>query len=178
VEELTELALRARDGDPSALEWFVRRSQADVWRLCRALVGPAAADDLTQETFARAVAALPAFRGGTARSWLLTIARRVCADEIRGRTRRRRLALAATEVVEEVPPATGAVDLELLLDAIDEDRRVAFVLTQWLGLSYAEAADVCGCPVGTIRSRLARAREDLVAAMAGEAAARTGRRAR
>ena len=44
------------------------------------------------------------------------------------------------------------------------ERREAFIATQVLGLSYAEAADVCGCPVGTIRSRVARAREDLVTA--------------
>ncbi len=55
--------------------------------------------------------------------------------------------------------------MRLLLAGLDADRREAFVLTQLLGLSYAEAADVCGCPVGTIRSRVARARADLVEAM-------------
>jgi RNA polymerase sigma-70 factor (ECF subfamily) len=45
--------------------------------------------------------------------------------------------------------------------ALEPDRRAAFVLTQLLGCSYAEAAAVCGCPVGAIRSRVARAREDL-----------------
>ena len=54
--------------------------------------------------------------------------------------------------------------LRALLDVLDHDRREAFVLTQLVGLSYAEAADVCGCPVGTIRSRVARARGDLVTA--------------
>jgi RNA polymerase sigma-70 factor (ECF subfamily) len=49
-----------------------------------------------------------------------------------------------------------------LLALLAEDRRAAFVLTQLLGYSYAEAAEVCGCPVGTIRSRVARAREDLL----------------
>lgn len=62
----------------------------------------------------------------------------------------------------------AAVLLRRLVDALDPDRRDAFVLTQLLGLTYAEAADVCGCPVGTIRSRVARAREDLVAATAAE----------
>jgi RNA polymerase sigma-70 factor (ECF subfamily) len=56
-----------------------------------------------------------------------------------------------------------------VLDVLDRDRREAFVLTQLLGMSYAEAADVCGCPVGTIRSRVARARGDLVAAFGGGA---------
>ena len=56
------------------------------------------------------------------------------------------------------------VEIRILLDGLDEDRRHALLLTQILGLSYAEAADVCGCPVGTIRSRVARAREDLMTA--------------
>jgi RNA polymerase sigma-70 factor (ECF subfamily) len=50
----------------------------------------------------------------------------------------------------------------MLLDGLDSDRRQALLLTQVLGLSYAEAAEVCGCPVGTIRSRVARARTDLL----------------
>jgi RNA polymerase sigma-70 factor (ECF subfamily) len=62
-------------------------------------------------------------------------------------------------------PSDEAVLLAQLVAALQEDRREAFVLTQVLDLSYAEAAHVCGCPVGTIRSRVARAREDLVAAM-------------
>ena len=52
---------------------------------------------------------------------------------------------------------------------------VAFVLTQLVGLSYAEAADVCGCPIGTIRSRVARARDDLVAAYGADGSARAAR---
>jgi RNA polymerase sigma-70 factor (ECF subfamily) len=52
----------------------------------------------------------------------------------------------------------------MLLDGLDADRRDALVLTQVLGLSYSEAAEVCGCPLGTIRSRVARARDDLIVA--------------
>jgi RNA polymerase sigma-70 factor (ECF subfamily) len=52
----------------------------------------------------------------------------------------------------------------MLLDGLEPNRRDALVLTQVLGLSYAEAAEVSGCPLGTIRSRVARAREDLIAA--------------
>ncbi len=54
--------------------------------------------------------------------------------------------------------------LDALVDGLDDDRRAAFVLTQVLGLQYAEAAEVLGCPIGTVRSRVARARLDLVAA--------------
>jgi RNA polymerase sigma-70 factor (ECF subfamily) len=64
------------------------------------------------------------------------------------------------------PDPTGNVDLDALLAELDADQRAAFVLTQVLGLRYAEAANAVGCPVGTIRSRVARAREALVAALA------------
>jgi DNA-directed RNA polymerase specialized sigma24 family protein len=74
-------------------------------------------------------------------------------------------------VADRTDPAGGAVALgdgvltEQLLARLDPDRRTAFVLTQLLGFDYAGAAEVCGCPVGTIRSRVARAREQLVAEM-------------
>ena len=57
----------------------------------------------------------------------------------------------------------GGLELGLLLDAISPERREAFLLTQIVGLTYVEAADVVGVPVGTIRSRVARARDDLAA---------------
>jgi RNA polymerase sigma-70 factor (ECF subfamily) len=61
------------------------------------------------------------------------------------------------------------------VDALDPDRREAFVLTQVIGLSYEEAAAVCRCPIGTIRSRVARARADLVDALADRPAERPHR---
>ena len=87
VDDLTRLFLAARDGDRTALLHAVRASQADVWRLASHLVGPDDADDVTQDTFVRAWQALPAFRGdSSARTWLLSIARRACADAVRGAT--------------------------------------------------------------------------------------------
>lgn len=173
ADELTRLALEARDGDELALAGFVRRTQADVWRLAAHLVGPGVADDLTQEVYLRAVPALARYRGDApARLWLLAIARRVCADEVRRRVRRRRL-VAVEPLGDHDPAGAGdagaAVDVAALIEALAEDRRTAFVLTQVLGLSYEEAARVCGVPVGTIRSRVARARADLLAAAAAEA---------
>lgn len=168
VDEVTRLALAARGGDEIALAGFVRRTQADVWRFVAHLVDRRSADDLTQEVYLRAVPALARYRGDApVRLWLLAVARRVCADELRRRVRRRRLAdvVALDEVAEPASPdATAAADLAALVTDLDADRRAAFVLTQLLGLPYDEAACVCGVPVGTIRSRVARARADLLAA--------------
>ncbi len=167
MDDLTRLALDAAAGDRRALESFVRRSQGDVWRLVSHLVDRGAADDLTQETYLRAIPALARFRAdGSARTWLLSIARRVAADAIRRRTRRRALLgrLAVGDEPGVAPDPTGAVDLDDLLTGLDADRRTAFVLTQVVGLSYAEAAEVCDVPAGTIRSRVSRARADLVQA--------------
>lgn len=166
-DRLDELAARAGTGDRVALSDLVRGTQADVWRLCAHLVDRQSADDLTQDVYARAIAALPQFRGESpVRLWLLGIARHVCVDEVRRRTRRRRILGRPTVEVSVAPDPSGAVDLDDLLRSLDEDQRAAFVLTQVLGLRYAEAAEALGCPVGTIRSRVARAREALVAAMA------------
>jgi RNA polymerase sigma-70 factor (ECF subfamily) len=172
VDELTRLALQARHGDDAALTGFVQRTQADVWRLVAHLVDRDSADDLTQEVYVRAVPALARFRGDApARLWLLAIARRTCADELRRRIRRRRR--VTVEPIGETDPQapgddTSAVDLADLVSDLDADRRTAFVLTQLLGLSYDEASGVCGVPIGTIRSRVARARADLLHAAAAE----------
>jgi RNA polymerase sigma-70 factor (ECF subfamily) len=170
VDDLTRLALAAGSGDRVALSTFVRRSQPDVWRLCRHLTDRSSADDVTQQTYERALRALPSFRAdASARTWLLAIARHVCADHLRHQGRRRRLAERLSLPTQPDRGATGEADLRDLVGRLAPRRRDAFVLTQWLGLSYAEAAAVCGCPVGTIRSRVARSREELLAAWTGRA---------
>jgi RNA polymerase sigma-70 factor (ECF subfamily) len=161
-DELTELLLAAQDGDRLALSAWIKRSQSEVWRLCAQLVSRDQADDVTQEVFLRAYRALPAFRGdSSARTWLLSITRRTCADAVRDLRRRRRLAAKFDRPTYEPDPAR-AISVEALLAGLDPERRLAFVLTQVLGLSYVEAAEICECPVGTIRSRVARARSELV----------------
>jgi RNA polymerase sigma-70 factor (ECF subfamily) len=166
-DALDALAVGAVGGDRVALSDLVRGTQADVWRLCAHLVDRQSADDLTQDVYARAIAALPRFRGESpVRLWLLGIARHVCVDEVRRRTRRRRLVGRPSLEEPVVPDPSGSVDLDDLLRGLDDDQRAAFVLTQVIGLRYAEAAEALGCPVGTIRSRVARAREALVGAMA------------
>ncbi len=164
MDPLTRLLVAARDGDRDALERFIAATQADVWRVCRHLGDPDSADDLAQETFERAIGSLHRYRAdGPGLSWILTIARRTCADGTRRRVRRRQLdaRVANQRLVERVP--TDRIELDDLIARLDHDRREAFVLTQVIGLPYAEAADVAGCPIGTIRSRVARARSDLLA---------------
>jgi RNA polymerase sigma-70 factor, ECF subfamily len=163
VDQLTRDLLQARTGDRRAFAAVVRGSQADIWRLCAHLVGRTEADDITQDTFVRVVRALPAFRGeSSARTWLLAIARRACADAVRRhvRARRRDAMLAPSEAA--APDLTPTAEVDLLLAELDNDQRAAFVLTQLHGLAYAEAAEVCNVPIGTIRSRVARARATLV----------------
>lgn len=165
MDRLTELALAARDGNAYALEEFVRRSQPQVRALCRHLGDPDNVDDLTQEVYYRALRALPRYRNdGPAIGWLLTIARRTCADATRRRIRHRRRAGSAP-VFEEAVHDDSWADVADIVATLDADRREAFVLTQFVGLSYADAAQVLGCPVGTVRSRVSRARADLIETM-------------
>ncbi|WP_432003005.1 sigma-70 family RNA polymerase sigma factor [Streptomyces sioyaensis] len=170
-ESVTGWALAARGGDERAVEQFVRATQLDVRRYVTHLSGdPQATDDLVQDTYVRALRSLPRFEGrSSARTWLLTIARRVVADRIRSHAVRPRLAATddwqtAAERVQPrgVPGFDEGVALAELLAALTPERREAFVLTQLLGLPYAATAGVIGCPVGTVRSRVARARETLV----------------
>jgi len=164
MDPLTRLARQAGAGDARALGAFVEAGYDQVWRLCATLVDGQSADDLSQETFTRAVRALPRFRGeSSARTWLLAIARHVCLDELRGRARRRgRHARMGAAPVRMGVDASDGVAVADLICRLGPDRKAAFVLTQVLGLSYDEAAKVCECPPGTVRSRVARARAELV----------------
>lgn len=165
MDELTQLLIDAADGDRDALANLVAGSQADVWRFCSSLVGPGAADDAVQETFVRAWRSARTFRAeASARTWLLAIARRVSYAMLKQAARHRSEPGAGPSAGDRVADAAEVVALNDLVEGLDRDRRSAFVLTQLLGLGYAEAAQVCGCPVGTIRSRVARARADLIAA--------------
>ncbi|OZC76931.1 RNA polymerase subunit sigma [Rhodococcus sp. 06-418-5] len=171
----TELALAAGRGDHRALESFIRDTQSDVWRFVAHLSSVSAADDLTQETYLRAMKSLPRFAAqSSARTWLLSIARRVVVDQVRSAMSRPRLvgsddwiAVADSAHAASAPAANSSEDLvevRMLLAGLPAERREALILTQVLGLSYDEAAQVCGCPIGTVRSRVARAREQLIAA--------------
>ena len=148
-----------------ALGLLVKATQADVVRLCRALGSTGEADDLVQECYLRIVRSLRSYRGESdVRAWMLAIVRNTCADHVRRRERERRLLDRLGERSSSVEADTAG-ETRALIDQLPAERREAFVLTQVLDLSYEEAARVVGCPVGTIRSRVSRAREDLIAMM-------------
>lgn len=170
-DRLTALALAARAGDRACSEELVAGTQRDVWRFIAHRAGVRAADDLTQETYLRALKGLRRFSGrSSVRVWLLSIARRVVVDNIRYERSRPRTDTgidwaAAADRERAAAHASGfedVVEVNLVLSGLDGERREALLLTQVLGLSYQEAADVCGCAVGTIRSRVARARAELL----------------
>ncbi|GHF45980.1 RNA polymerase sigma-70 factor (ECF subfamily) [Amycolatopsis bartoniae] len=173
-DDITRDAFAAARGDAAAAGRFVAATQRQLHRLLSYLTNPAVAEDLTQETYLRAFAALHSYEGRCpARMWLLTIAKRVAADQLRAN--RRRPVPAQTDDWTSAAERGGAttpdhgrlVVLRRLIDQLDAERRDAFVLTQVVGLSYADAAEVCDCAVGTIRSRVFRAREELTAAVRG-----------
>ncbi|WP_369386906.1 sigma-70 family RNA polymerase sigma factor [Streptomyces sp. CG1] len=170
-ESITAWALAARSGDADAVEHFVRALHRDVQcyvaHLC---TDPQAVDDLAQDTFLRAISSLHRFEGrSSARAWLLSIARRAVIDSYRYAASRPRLSdvpdwQLAVESAQPrgLPGFDDGVALLDLLACLPDERREAFVLTQLLGLPYAEAAEVSACPVGTVRSRVARARATLM----------------
>jgi RNA polymerase sigma-70 factor (ECF subfamily) len=152
------------------VECFVRALYRDVQRYVAHLCAdPQAVDDLAQDTFLRALGSLHRFEGrSSARSWLLSIARRAVIDNFRYAAARPRPAdlpdwRMAAELAQphDLPGFDDGVALLDLLASLPGKRREAFVLTQLLGLPYAEAAEVSDCPIGTLRSRVARARVTL-----------------
>ncbi|MEE8602840.1 RNA polymerase sigma factor [Euzebya tangerina] len=167
-DEIQLAAARAAAGDSRAFDDVCRAHADDVWRYCNAILRDRErAFDATQDTFLRATSSIRRFRGDApVRVWLLIIARRAVIDMLRRDDRRNdRQALApAPDAVTGAD--TEAVLIEQLVAELPEDRRQAFVLTQLVGLSYEEAAGVADVPVGTIRSRVSRARRDLVTALA------------
>lgn len=166
---VTQLALKAGRGDRQALDEFIGATHKDVWRLLAHLSSPDTADDLTQETFLRVLGALPRFAArSSARTWILSLARRTWVDSIRHDRARPLKSATEYEDAQATTPTSNSwsewVDARLLIDELPEERREALILTQVLGFSYEEAARIAGVRVGTIRSRVARARADIIAA--------------
>jgi RNA polymerase sigma-70 factor (ECF subfamily) len=157
---------RARTGDLPAFEELVRTYQADVYRFAAHLTHDRAlAEDITQETFLRAFRFLRGFRGGTTfGAWLFRIARNCSMDALR---RERPTMFRPLDEPDggQVGDAAPRVELAAALDAVSTDHRDAFLLVEVFGLTYLEASDVLGVAVGTVKSRMFRARQALAAAL-------------
>jgi RNA polymerase sigma-70 factor, ECF subfamily len=156
------LVARFQRGDEDAFDELVERHRRRIYSLVCRLASPAEADDLAQEVFIAAYRALPGFRGDSAFStWLYRITVHVCSHHLR----RRRL--DTTDLDEQQPswerdhdPERSAMSSELqtrVREAIEQlpyKLRLVVVLRDLQGLSYEEIAQVVGCPIGTVRSRL------------------------
>ncbi len=172
------LVERAQKGDKRAFELLVIKYQRKLARLLSRMVrDPAEIEDITQESFIKAYRALPQFRGESAfYTWLYRIAVNTAKNYLVARGRR---APTTTEFSSE--EAEGFEDAELLRDiatpdaelqtkqiaaavnkaveALPEELRTAITLREIDGLSYEEIAQMMDCPIGTVRSRIFRARE-------------------
>jgi RNA polymerase sigma-70 factor (ECF subfamily) len=160
--------VRAREGDLAAFEELVRLLQADAyafaWHLTR---DRTLAEDVTQEAFIRAFRFLRGFRGDQRfGSWLFRIVRNCAMDALRGRSRWTTLVGEGTE--RAVADPSARVELDAALRAVTPEHREAFLLVEVFGLSYQEVADVLGIAVGTVKSRMFRARKALCEALADD----------
>ena len=166
------LVERSRDGDLEAFNQIVRRYQLRVYNLAARILGDrTAAEDVAQDTFVSAYKALARFRGGSLRAWLLRIASNQCYDRLR--SARRRPEQSLDEAMEspffDVPardpsPEQQAISRELhdhvqrAILGLPFDQRNTMMLVDVQGLSYQEAAEAMEVSMGTVKSRLSRAR--------------------
>ena len=165
---------RAREGDLGAFEELVRMYQADVFRFSWHLTRDRSlAEDVTQEAFLRAFRFFGSYRGDSKfSSWIMRIARNCAMDTLR----RQKSFLARHEGEYEragspVDPI-ARVELDAALRSISDSHREPFLLIEVFGLSYQEAADILGVRVGTVKSRMHRARQALCRALEVEEEAR------
>jgi RNA polymerase sigma-70 factor (ECF subfamily) len=139
-------------------------------RYARALTRDAElADDLVQDTLVRALRSEHLFHGGDLRSWLYTILTNLNRNRLRSLSRRPILtSIEDNDAPDLAGPEAGARDIERALASLVEDQRAALLLVVLEGLTYREVAEVQGVPVGTVMSRLARARAQIRAFLDGE----------
>jgi RNA polymerase sigma-70 factor (ECF subfamily) len=176
----------ARGGDLEAFNRLILAYQDRVYNQAYRVLGDhQSADDATQEAFISAYKSLRSFRGGSFRAWLLRIVTNACYDELR---RRKRKPVTSLEPVDdsgeeiESPhwiadegelPEDNVLRSELAqaiqgcIDKLPIDFKVVLVLVDVQGMDYQEAAHVIGKPLGTIKSRLARARGRMRECMQG-----------
>jgi RNA polymerase sigma-70 factor (ECF subfamily) len=176
VDEIA-LIQAARGGDLDAFNRLVLGYQDLVYNHAYRMIGEEeSADDATQNTFISAYNHLGSFRGGSFKAWLLRIVTNACYDELRRRKRRPTVPLEPLDDTgEEVESAHWMVDpidqpekqveqaelqraIQHCLDNLPSDFRSTVIMVDIQGLDYFEAAQAIGKPIGTIKSRLARAR--------------------
>ena len=164
MEEPDPRTIRAAAaGDDDAFAALMRASQPHVWRFLRHLLGDAdQAADATQETFVRVHRSLSRFRFEARFStWLFSIARNAAVDEQRRESRRNRLHSALSQPLPQ-PDASLGAELRAALTSLSPRLREAFVLVEVFGETYQDAAEVLAAPLGTVKSRVFRARAELI----------------
>jgi RNA polymerase sigma-70 factor (ECF subfamily) len=172
------LIKQAQAGDVSAYNTLVLHYQDVVYNVAYRIMGePDAADDASQEAFISAYKALHRFRGGSFKSWLMRIVTNACYDELRRRKRRPQSSLdqivedyesspllvsQSTPGPEENRQWTEVVEaITHCLDQLPDEQRVATVLRDVEGYDYSEIAEIMASTLGTVKSRLSRARAKL-----------------
>ena len=172
------LVERVRDGDKQAFDLLVAKYQRRLMRLLSRIVhDPAEAEDVVQETFIKAYRALRHFRGDSAfYTWLYRIGINTAKNHLATQGRR---APTFSDIDSEQAEAFGdgeqlrdintpesmlaskqiAQTVNAAMDALPVDLRTAIALREIEGLSYEEISDIMACPIGTVRSRIFRARE-------------------
>ena len=170
--EDAELALRSQDGDLTAFNTIVQRYQSQVLNLAARMLGNRArAEDVAQETFISAYRAIAKFRGGNLRSWLLKIAANASRDALRGSIRRPEESLDESLTNPSFQPASPDespedhalrselnAQIQQAILSLSADHRAVLVLVDVQGFSYEDATEATGASVGTVKSRLSRAR--------------------
>jgi RNA polymerase sigma-70 factor (ECF subfamily) len=172
LNEDADLVAEAQQGNLSAFNLIVDRYQARVYNLSARILGDrTAAEDIAQETFISAYRAMGRFRGGSLRAWLFRIASNLSYDHLR--SARRRPADSLDEQMlkpgfsvpsPEASPEQMAVRAELrgaiqqAIMSLPADQRATIVMVDVQGLSYEEAAEATGVSIGTVKSRMSRAR--------------------
>jgi len=165
----------AQRGDLSAFNELVLHYQNRVFNLAYRIMGDEdSAADATQEAFISAYQAIGGYRGGSFRAWLMRIVTNACYDELRRRKRRPTSSLEALYVTDTAPgePLANGVEgpeafaqrqdlnraLQAGLQTLPAEQRVALVLSDVQGYNYQEIANITGASLGTVKSRLSRAR--------------------
>ena len=170
--EDSELVVRSKDGDLQAFNFIVQRYQSQVLNLSARIIGDRGrAEDVTQETFISAYQAIGRFRGGSLRAWLMRIAANASRDSLRGSRRRPEQSLDESLESQSFQPVSAEPspeehaerselnkELQKAILALSDDQRAVLVLIDVQGFSYEETTESVGASIGTVKSRLNRAR--------------------